>query len=444
MKKLLVLLLLLGLALVGGAYWLSHVWSNHNGEEGFTLAPVEWGSIAETVSATGLVQPQEVFAVGSELSGRVVEILPRAEVNQKVEEGEPLLKLDNRLAQLKLDQANSAVQLAGIDVSRAEAARDAVQVRIRKLRELLEKEVGNQKDLEEAQVQLRVAETAVREAQLKVEQARIVQKQAQYGLDLTIVRATAGETGSASSSSPKRTFTIIDRKVVLGQLIGPPASAQLFTLASPLEQMHVHAQVSENDIGKVRPGLPAMFTVYAYTEEESRFTAKLVEIRQPSNLHGAVFYDTILSAANQRDPRTGEWQLRPGMTAAVDIILRKHTNVWKVPTAALGLQLDESYQTEAARAKLAEWQSQPNRDDWKPVWILDAQAKPWPIFVRLGGLNAMGEAGIEDGQYVEVLDWDPQLEPKPVPRNRATHPQLITGAPPVKKRGFIEPNVKVF
>lgn len=443
-KKLLVILLLLGIALVVGAYWLNHGWPGHNGEEGFTLAPAEWGSIAETVSATGLVQPQELLAVGSELSGKVVEIFPRAEINQEVHEGEPLLKLDSRLAQLKLDQAKTAFQLAEVDVGRAAAARDAVRIRIQKLRELLEKEVGNQKDLDEAQIQLRVAEIAVREAELKVEQARVAQKQAQYGLDLTVVRATAGESASAGPSSPKRTYTIIDRKVVLGQLIGPPASAQLFTLASPLDQMHIHAQVSENDVGRVRQGLPAAFTVYAYTEDDSRFTGKVLEIRQPNNVHGAVFYDTIIDAANQRDAKTGQWQLRPGMTAAVDIILRKHTDIWKVPTAALSLQLDEHYQSEPARVKLTEWQNRSSQDDWKPVWIVDSQAKPWPLFVRIGGRGATGETGIADGQHDEVLEWDPQLEPKPDPKNRATYPQLITGAPAVKKRGFVEPNVKVF
>ncbi|HLJ96886.1 MAG TPA: efflux RND transporter periplasmic adaptor subunit [Gemmataceae bacterium] len=444
MKKLFLILLLVGIALVAAAYWLNHAWSGHNSEEGFTLAPTEWGAIVETVSATGLVQPQEVFAVGSELSGRVVEIRPHAEINQDVQEGEPLLQLDSRLAQFKLDQAKAALQLAQTDVRKAEAARDAAQIRVRKLRELIDKEVGNQKDLDEAQVHLRVAETAIREAELKVDQATLAQQQAQYGLDLTVVRATAGENIGSSPSASRRTFTIIDRKVVQGQLIAPPTSAHLFTLASPLKQMRVHAQVSENDIGKVRSGQLATFTVYAYSEDEARFTGHVVEIRQPNNVHGAVFYDTLIDAANQRDPKTGDWRLRPGMTAAVDIVLRKHTNVWKVPAAALSLQLDEQYQSESARAKLAEWQAPGDRDDWKPVWILDAQGKPVPIFIRIGGRNAIGETGIEDGQFVEVFQWDPQLNPPPNPKDRSTYPQLITVAPPVKKRGFIEPNVKVF
>src|SRR5207244_10811546 len=187
------------------------------------------------------------------------------------------------------------------------------QIRVRKVRELLEKEVGYQRDLDEAQVQVRIAEVVVREAQLKVEQARTAQRQAQYGVDLLVVRATTETGTTAGPSAPRRTYIIIDRKVVAGQLIAPPASAQLFTLASPLDRMHVHAQVSENDIGKIRPGLSATFTVYAYTEEEARFQGKVLEIRQPTNVHGAVFYDTVIDVSNQRDAKTGEWKLRPGM-----------------------------------------------------------------------------------------------------------------------------------
>src|SRR4029077_13531645 len=89
-------------------YWSHHWRAGSAGEEGFTLAPVEVASLAETVSATGAPHPREVVAVGSELSGRVVEIYPGADVNKVVEEGTPLLKLDDRKARLDLDRARTA------------------------------------------------------------------------------------------------------------------------------------------------------------------------------------------------------------------------------------------------------------------------------------------------------------------------------------------------
>jgi len=165
----------------------------------------------------------------------------------------------------------------------------------------------------------------------------------------------------------------------------------------------------------------------------------------PTNVHGAVFYDTIVDVANDRDPSTNEWKLRLGMTAAVDIILRQHTGVWKIPAAALSFQLDERSISEAARAKLAQWQSSDNSGDWKPVWSLDKNGKPWPILVRLGSKDMAGETGVADTDFSEVLEFDPELYPKPDPQAPTTYLKVITGTAPIEKRGFFDrANVKVF
>jgi HlyD family secretion protein len=386
-----------------------------------------------------------VIAVGSELSGKVVEIYPAGEVNQSVQEDEPLLKLDDRLARAKLEQAETAVRKAKAGVEQAKAHRWAAETKVQRLT-VVPNDVGLQRELDEAQYKLREANAAVMAAEVTVEEAEKARSQAQLGLDLTVVRAPRVNAASSDASRSKRRYTVIDRKVVLGQLIAPPASAQLFTLASDLAHMQVHAQVSENDIGKIRSGLAATFTVYAYSEGDVRFHGKVVEIRpMPASLHGAVFYDTLIDVPNERDKSTKEWKLRPGMTAAVDIILREHPKVWKVPSAAINFQLDEHYQSEAARAKLARWHTKADQDDWKPVWILDSTGKPWPIFVRVGGKNQAGETAIGDGQFNEVLEWDSELNPKPAPQTPATYPRVITGAPPPGKKGlFDRPNVRVF
>jgi len=383
--------------------------------------------------------------VGSELSGRVLESYPGAEVNKVVEEGTPLLKLDDRKARLDLDRARTAVELAKANVKMVEATLSAADLKVQRLTDL-PPDVGLRKELDEAKMQQKAAQAGVDAAKVKVKEAEDAERLAQYGLDLTVVRARSKE-HKPDSSDKKPRFTIIDRKVVLGQLIAPPVSAQLFTLASDLGEMQVHAQVSENDVGSMHAGLEATFTVYAYSDADPRFKGKVSEVRpMPSNIHGAVFYETIVDVHNQRDARTQDWKLRPGMTAALDVILRRHKDVWKMPTAALSFQLDDYYQTEEARAKLASWQRRKDSDDWKPVWILNGHGKPWPIFVRIGGKSSSGESGIGDGQHNEVLEWDPELSAKPEPQSRATYPRVITAAPPPPRKGLFQqqPNVRVF
>jgi hypothetical protein len=392
-----------------------------------------------------VLQPQEIIAVGSELSGRVIEMYPAACVNQTVPLGEPLLKLDDRLELMKLEQARSAVRLALANVQAAEASREAAALRVARLREVPH-DVGLRRELDEAEMQLKAAEATVAAARVRVEEAQIAQQQAQLAVDLRLVRAGVQSGNPTSSGTGPRRYTIIDSKVVLGQLIGPPASAQLFTLASPLEQMQIHAQVGENDIGRIRSGLTTSSAVYAYPDEDCRFEGKVAEIRpMPTNVHGAVFYDAVIDVVNRRDPKTQEWELRPGMTAAVDFLLRRHTGVWKMPTAALTFQLDEGYQSDQARAKLRRWQGQQDQQDWKPVWILNHDGRPWPVLVRIGGKGVTGDTGIKDSQFNEVLEWDPELKPEPDAHSPATFPQVITGAPPPAKHGlFDRPNVKLF
>src|SRR5262249_23175269 len=147
-KKLLVLLVLLGMALTGVAYWVSHPKSPLPAEDEYKFASAEFGSMTESVSATGLLQPTDVIAVGSELSGKVISIHPQADFNKTVEEGEPLLQLDDSMARQALAEADAAVasaeasvSAARADLARAEAGRHADQVKVTRLSELVRQNI---------------------------------------------------------------------------------------------------------------------------------------------------------------------------------------------------------------------------------------------------------------------------------------------------------------
>jgi HlyD family secretion protein len=463
-KKLLVLLILLAVGLAGAAWWISGSRARTIDEDSYTFAAVERGTLAETVSGSGVLQPREAIVIGSELSGRVVEI--NADFNDVVPEGFVLARLDDRMARRKFEQAEIAIRLAQADVERARAQRSGARETV-ELLEKLPENIGSRKDLIAARTALQAAEATLQAAQLKVEEAEEARQQADLGLKLTVIRVPVIErpTTSASSASKrdapgigsvvvdggtsreKRKFTVMDRKITLNQLIAPPISGNLFTLASDLGEMQLHTQVAEGDISRVRIGQSADFTVSAYSEGDQHFAGRVSEVRMiPTSEFGAIFYRVIVDVRNQPEAPTGEgWKLRPGMTAAVDIIRRRHDEVWKMPNSAISFQLDEYYQTEAARAKLARWQARPDSDQWKPIWVLDRDKKPWPIFIRVGGKDRKGEAGIRDGQHSEVLEWDPEMQPLPDPGSPASYPRAIIGAPPVSRSGFLDslPNLRL-
>lgn len=439
MKKLLVLLVLVFVGVGVAAYWYNPR-SRAPSDESYQLASVDFGVLTESVNATGILQPRELTAVGSELPGKVVKIYPDADYDKTVREGQPLLELDNRVAKLELDRAKSVVALAEADVQRAEAARDAAQVALKYQRELLKKEVGLQAEVDKAEYAVKAADAAINLARRKVDEARDAIRGAELKLEMLTVRAPAAG-------------LVVDRKVNLGQVIGPPLSSQLFTIASDLARIQVNAQIAESDMGKVRVGQGVTFTVYAYTDDNMTFTGKIERINPvpaslPGSLSGAVFYNAIIDAANRREPRPGgdpgAWMLRPGMTANVEVRLREHRDVWKVPVAAVNFVLDEHYQSAEARRKLEEFhKAHKDADKWKPVWVL-RDHKPWPVFVRVGGTTVAGEPGIKDGRFFEALEWDPDLVPRPDAKAPDTYPQLIISAPPPTKPGlFDRPTFKI-
>src|SRR4029077_20004490 len=98
------------------------------------------------------------------------------------------------------------------------------------------------------------------------------------------------------------------------------------------------------------------FTVSGNSDQEPTFAGKVEDIRLvPISDHGAVYYKVIIDVRNERNAATGDWHLRPGLTANVDILRRAHEGVWKLPAAALSFQL-EGAPTAAAQAKLQRWQ----------------------------------------------------------------------------------------
>jgi HlyD family secretion protein len=402
-KKLLATIALLAAALTAGVIsWQRGAAKPVSDKGGWQ--PIEYGSITETVSATGVLQPREVVVVGTELAGRVAEVL--VDIGAAVEKDQPLARMDDRLARLRVKQAEVAVELAKADVGRAEAARDAAKIAVHRANDLLSAG-GQQRDVDMADAALRSADAVVHVSGVKVQEAEAALQLAEHGLALATVRAPLAG-------------VVIDRKVTAGQQIGPPLSAQLFTVAADLARMEVVAQVAEGDIGRLKPGLPANFTVNSFPDVTFHGTVKQVK-PVPAMVQGAVFYPVTVAVENAKDPATGEWQLRPGMPAAAELVLRTHENVWKLPLAARGVMLDPSRQDDAAKAKLAKWESRPDRPDWQLVWARDGEGPPRPVFLKL--------AGTQDVQFVEVKGWDPD-ERSP---NPATPPRVLIAAPTEKQ-----------
>jgi multidrug efflux pump subunit AcrA (membrane-fusion protein) len=439
MKKLLVVTLFA--VAVGGGLLAWYGWPRGPvlSERVLTFANIQRATLRDVVSATGLVEPRETIFVSSEMPGTVTRLVARA--NDTVVEGAELGQLDDQKIALKLDEARNGTQTALAALAQARAAlaqakasQEAAQLNL-KVQEDLASKGGFRSDRDQADAQARSASAGVEAAQAgivmaqaKQQAARIHLQDAELAHKLTRIRVP----DPTLPSLGRREFLILERKVQEGQLVGPQ-SGPLFVLAGSLQSVEVHAQVAEGDVNKVRRGLPVTFTISGYQDEDIEFRGTVKETRPlATNIKGAVYYTAIIDVANQKDPATGEWRLRPGMTVSLDIIRREHKNVWRVPGAALNFQMEDAYQSDVARARLAQWKERPDAGDWQTLWTWNG-SEAEPVFVRIGGAGAQGEPGLKDSEGNEVLEWEAGKEPTPENPLR-----VIVGAPPAQAPGWFD------
>ncbi len=430
------LLLALTAALAGAAYWRFAMPQHPTlSDKNITLAPFLHGTMRDVVSATGVLEPRDLVTVGSEVPGTVQTLSVR--VGDTVTEGAILATLDDRRYRLKLEEAQNGLSAAQAGVVQANAAKEGAETAV-KLQQDLAKSGGFRTDLEQAQTAAKMAEAGLVVARSKVDAARTLVKEAQFAFEQTEIRVPM-----SSSQGPKRSYVVLDKKAAVGQAVGPQ-SGPLFVLAGDLETMEVHAQVAEGDVNKVRSGQPAIFTMTGFDDTEVEFRGAVRVVRPLGSRMGgaAVTFDTVVEVKNQRDPASGDWRLRPGMTAAVDIVRGEHKDVWKIPEKALNFKFDKAYFDPAVQARLLEWQRRPDAGLWTAAWTWDAEKKSiWPLFVRVLGTNAQGEPGMKDAEGNEVLEWEPGRAPTD-PQNP---PKVITDAPPAHAPGFLDrpANLKV-
>jgi HlyD family secretion protein len=122
---------------------------------------------------------------------------------------------------------------------------------------------------------------------------------------------------------------VIERNVDMGQTVAASLQAPtLFTIAKDLKRMQVDADIDEADIGSVRVGQKATFTVDAFQDEE--FEGRVEQVRlAPHTVQNVVTYTVVISADNQSR------KLFPGMTANTKIVVASRQDTLKVPNGAL-------------------------------------------------------------------------------------------------------------
>jgi len=295
------------------------VWKETKASNGMTFKTQEVtrGTIIVTVTAIGTLEPRNQVDVGSELSGIIQSV--KADYNSRVRVGQALAELDNSKLQAQVLQAKASLESARAKVLQAQAtmkeARNNLD-RLQRVRDLSNGKVPSQSDLEAAEAALERALANEASAKADVSQAQATLETRETDLAKAVIR------------SPIKGIVLV-RNVEPGQTVAASLQAPvLFTLAEDLTQMELLVNVDEADVGQVKEGQEARFTVDAYPNRT--FDSRITQVRYGAKTaSGVVTYETVLSLDNS------DLSLRPGMTATADITVQKVQDAILVPNAAL-------------------------------------------------------------------------------------------------------------
>lgn len=343
-RRIVLFLIILFTSVIYGYFSLQE----ESGKIRYKTRAADQGDIVRTISANGTLTPLELVDIGTQISGRVIELF--ADFNDQVKTGQILAKLDPALlnAQLRQSEANLESMQTALSVAINKANRS---------RNLIEKGFLSKEAMDEVKELLDSAR-----AQVIVSQAQVARDRA--NLDYSIIRSPISG-------------VVVARNVNIGQTVAANfQTPTLFQVARDLKQMQINISVAEADIGQIHTGQTMVFTVDAFQDRE--FSAIVKQIRlNPTVQENVVTYNVIATVINE------EGTLLPGMTANVRFIVNEKTEVLRVPNAALRYK-------PSLEELIATAETQPGK---RLLYRLEGN-RPVAISVT---------TGITDGNFTEIL-----------------------------------------
>lgn len=297
--------------LAGVAFWR---FGNGGQESPYMTTPVQKGDITQVVTATGSLSAVITVQVGSQISGTIEKL--NADFNSKVKAGQVVAQLNQDKFKAAVDQAKANLLAAQANVVKTKVSVEDGQRTLTRSAELRKREFISQSELDAAQTSY---DAAV--GQLEVNKAQVAQAQA--GLNQTSV-----DLANTVIRSPVDGI-VVSRNVDVGQTVAASLQAPvLFLIANDLSKMQVDTNVSEGDVGNVWMDQEVTFTVDAYPAR--RFTGQVLQVRNAAIMvQNVVTYDAVVGVDNK------ELLLKPGMTANVEFLVNRKTDIVKIPNAAL-------------------------------------------------------------------------------------------------------------
>ncbi len=338
---------------------LLYVFVFKNDGHKFRTEKITRGTITERATATGTVNPLTTVLVGTQVSGRIKALY--VDYNDPVTRGQLIAEIDPATFDAQLEEARANLLSATANLAKAEATLADTDRNLKRQKKLFADNVIGESERDAIETKYQVDKSHV-----AVARAQVVQAQAAFNFAETNLRYT-------KIYSPIDGI-VISRDVDVGQTVAAAfQTPTLYTIARDLKEMQINTNVDEADIGKIKVGQAAEFTVDAYPE--TTFAGEILQIRNaPIVVQNVVTYDVVIRVDNP------DLKLKPGMTASVSIIIVTKKDIVRIPNAALRFRPEDYQDYQTVQGE-------------RCIWILNGQ-NPECIMVK---------TGIDDYAYTELV-----------------------------------------
>ncbi len=364
-----------------------------NAQISYSTQVVTRGDLTLLVTANGTIQPTRTINVGSELSGTVLQV--NVDVNDQVRKGQVLLVLDTAKLHDQILRSQAALAAASAKVTQSQATLLESRGKLDRLESVARLSGGKVP----SSLELDAGRAAWARAKADEVSARAGVSDAQAALSTDQISLS-----KASIRSPAD-GVILTRTVDPGNAVAASLqSVTLFTLAEDLSKLRLWVYVDEADVGAVKVGQDATFTVSAYLSRD--YPARITRVG-----FGSTITDNVVTYLTYLDVSNTDLSLRPGMTATATITATKRVNVMLVTNAALRFAPTLSTGTAAKPGGVNLLPQMPGNNTRKSAASQASTANAKQVWVLPDGKDAVATPvavtpGISDGRLTEIIGGD--------------------------------------
>ena len=379
---------LIAISATGGWYVFGN---NKEGKVAYQTSQLEKGNLRVDVTANGTLNPIRTVSLGSELSGIVRKV--NVDVNDTVKQGQVLIELDDTKLKASVERAKATLELAKAALAESQATLKEAKAKLARLQEVRKLSGGkspSKTELDAQEALVAKGEAAVDSAKAKITDSEQALTSAQSDLSKTqIISPIDG--------------VVLARSVEPGYAVAASLQAvELLKLATDLRNLELRINVDEADVGAVKAGQKASFTVSAYPDRV--FPAELKKVA-----FGSTQTDNVITYVTYLEVENPNLLLRPGMTATASIRTVSLRDATLVPNTALRFQPSEAEESKKG-SSLSMFGPPMRRNSAKKtsgtLQSANAAQKKATLYVLKGGKPEPVEVtiGYSDGRVTQLVD----------------------------------------